>query len=199
MALEQLMHMVATAAAIDDRPSCFRFPRGNGIGAISGRLGFREQDGSLSGADRLGFVTSVACFRGRVAVGFDGRGSRGVLLDCWWSLGVYCSVDGDGCWKAGRFALVVLPEDHSVSPIFNVADLAPYVCDDSRTSPQPGENDDNATSDQQLEAMLLTTIEAFTREDVGLYEEPLGRVFRVFIVMKVEEDPSQEGDPIRTA
>ncbi|KAJ0040537.1 hypothetical protein Pint_27721 [Pistacia integerrima] len=30
----ELMHMVATAAAIDDRPSCFRFPRGNGIGAI---------------------------------------------------------------------------------------------------------------------------------------------------------------------
>ncbi|PSS30032.1 1-deoxy-D-xylulose-5-phosphate synthase [Actinidia chinensis var. chinensis] len=29
-----LMHMVATAAAIDDRPSCFRFPRGNGIGAV---------------------------------------------------------------------------------------------------------------------------------------------------------------------
>lgn len=30
----ELMHMVATAAAIDDRPSCFRFPRGNGTGAI---------------------------------------------------------------------------------------------------------------------------------------------------------------------
>ncbi|KDP29794.1 hypothetical protein JCGZ_18729 [Jatropha curcas] len=29
----ELVHMVATAAAIDDRPSCFRFPRGNGIGA----------------------------------------------------------------------------------------------------------------------------------------------------------------------
>ncbi|XP_019436167.1 PREDICTED: probable 1-deoxy-D-xylulose-5-phosphate synthase 2, chloroplastic [Lupinus angustifolius] len=29
----ELMHMVATAAVIDDRPSCFRFPRGNGIGA----------------------------------------------------------------------------------------------------------------------------------------------------------------------
>ncbi|XP_042506665.1 probable 1-deoxy-D-xylulose-5-phosphate synthase 2, chloroplastic [Macadamia integrifolia] len=28
----ELMHMVATAAATDDRPSCFRFPRGNGIG-----------------------------------------------------------------------------------------------------------------------------------------------------------------------
>ncbi|GAV68578.1 Transket_pyr domain-containing protein/Transketolase_C domain-containing protein/DXP_synthase_N domain-containing protein [Cephalotus follicularis] len=30
----ELMNMVATAAAIDDRPSCFRFPRGNGIGAV---------------------------------------------------------------------------------------------------------------------------------------------------------------------
>ncbi|RWR75348.1 1-deoxy-D-xylulose 5-phosphate synthase 2 [Cinnamomum micranthum f. kanehirae] len=29
----ELVHMVATAAAIDDRPSCFRFPRGNGIGS----------------------------------------------------------------------------------------------------------------------------------------------------------------------
>ncbi|KVI01389.1 Deoxyxylulose-5-phosphate synthase [Cynara cardunculus var. scolymus] len=30
----ELMHMVATAAAIDDRPSCFRYPRGNGIGSF---------------------------------------------------------------------------------------------------------------------------------------------------------------------
>ncbi|KAG4959066.1 hypothetical protein JHK87_035699 [Glycine soja] len=30
----ELMHMIATAAAIDDRPSCFRYPRGNGIGRI---------------------------------------------------------------------------------------------------------------------------------------------------------------------
>ncbi|XP_062108525.1 probable 1-deoxy-D-xylulose-5-phosphate synthase, chloroplastic isoform X1 [Humulus lupulus] len=28
----ELFHMVATAAAIDDRPSCFRYPRGNGTG-----------------------------------------------------------------------------------------------------------------------------------------------------------------------
>uniref|UniRef100_A0A452Z3E4 1-deoxy-D-xylulose-5-phosphate synthase n=1 Tax=Aegilops tauschii subsp. strangulata TaxID=200361 RepID=A0A452Z3E4_AEGTS len=28
----ELLNMVATAAAIDDRPSCFRYPRGNGIG-----------------------------------------------------------------------------------------------------------------------------------------------------------------------
>ncbi|WVZ09571.1 hypothetical protein V8G54_014101 [Vigna mungo] len=30
----ELMHMIATAAAIDDRPSCFRYPRGNGVGSI---------------------------------------------------------------------------------------------------------------------------------------------------------------------
>ncbi|CAK9164498.1 unnamed protein product [Ilex paraguariensis] len=29
----ELFNMVATAAAIDDRPSCFRYPRGNGVGA----------------------------------------------------------------------------------------------------------------------------------------------------------------------
>ncbi|KAL5993448.1 Transketolase-like protein 1, partial [Asimina triloba] len=28
----KLFHMVATAATINDRPSCFRYPRGNGIG-----------------------------------------------------------------------------------------------------------------------------------------------------------------------
>lgn len=28
----ELIHMVATSVAIDDRPSCFRYPRGNGIG-----------------------------------------------------------------------------------------------------------------------------------------------------------------------
>nr|ACB55417.1 1-deoxy-D-xylulose 5-phosphate synthase [Picrorhiza kurrooa] len=30
----ELMHMIATAAKIDDRPSCIRYPRGNGVGAI---------------------------------------------------------------------------------------------------------------------------------------------------------------------
>ncbi|KAJ6719820.1 hypothetical protein OIU79_007450 [Salix purpurea] len=28
----ELFHMIATATAIDDRPSCFRYPRGNGVG-----------------------------------------------------------------------------------------------------------------------------------------------------------------------
>lgn len=30
----ELFHMVATAAAINDRPSCVRYPRGNGIGVL---------------------------------------------------------------------------------------------------------------------------------------------------------------------
>ena len=28
----ELFHMVATSAALDDLPSCFRYPRGNGLG-----------------------------------------------------------------------------------------------------------------------------------------------------------------------
>lgn len=30
----EFMHMVAIVATIDDRPSCFRFPRGNEIGVV---------------------------------------------------------------------------------------------------------------------------------------------------------------------
>jgi 1-deoxy-D-xylulose-5-phosphate synthase len=30
----ELVHMVATAAAIDDRPSAFRYPRGEGLGVV---------------------------------------------------------------------------------------------------------------------------------------------------------------------
>ncbi|KAL0428265.1 UNVERIFIED_CONTAM: putative 1-deoxy-D-xylulose-5-phosphate synthase 2, chloroplastic [Sesamum latifolium] len=30
----ELMHMIATAATIHDRPSCLRYPRGNGVGAL---------------------------------------------------------------------------------------------------------------------------------------------------------------------
>ncbi|GKG22573.1 1-deoxy-D-xylulose-5-phosphate synthase, partial [Tanacetum coccineum] len=29
----ELMHMVATTATINDRSSCFRYPRGNGVGS----------------------------------------------------------------------------------------------------------------------------------------------------------------------
>ena len=35
----ELCHAVATSVAIDDRPSCFRFPRGNGLGVDLAELG----------------------------------------------------------------------------------------------------------------------------------------------------------------
>ncbi|CAN6197150.1 unnamed protein product [Urochloa humidicola] len=68
----ELMHMVATAAAIDDRPSCFRFPRGNGVGAElpAGNKGVPLEVGKgrvLVGGNRvalLGYGTMVqACLK----------------------------------------------------------------------------------------------------------------------------------------
>jgi 1-deoxy-D-xylulose-5-phosphate synthase len=68
----ELMHMVATAAAIDDRPSCFRFPRGNGVGAVlpPGNKGVPLEVGKgrvLVGGTRvalLGYGTMVqACMK----------------------------------------------------------------------------------------------------------------------------------------
>nr|ACT21080.1 1-deoxy-D-xylulose 5-phosphate synthase [Dunaliella salina] len=42
----ELINMVATAAAIDDRPSCFRFPRGNGIGVDLEAAGIKDMKGT---------------------------------------------------------------------------------------------------------------------------------------------------------
>jgi len=42
----ELINMVATAAAIDDRPSCFRFPRGNGIGVDLAAEGIKDMKGT---------------------------------------------------------------------------------------------------------------------------------------------------------
>ena len=73
----ELMHMVATAAAIDDRPSCFRFPRGNGIGATlpPGNKGTALEVGKgrvLVGGTRvalLGYGTMVqACLKAAEAL-----------------------------------------------------------------------------------------------------------------------------------
>ncbi|KAG2640545.1 hypothetical protein PVAP13_2KG103300 [Panicum virgatum] len=73
----ELMHMVATAAAIDDRPSCFRFPRGNGIGAVlpPGNKGTQLEVGKgrvLVGGTRvalLGYGTMVqACLKAAEAL-----------------------------------------------------------------------------------------------------------------------------------
>ncbi|CAN6469203.1 unnamed protein product [Victoria cruziana] len=63
----ELFHMVATAAAIDDRPSCFRYPRGNGIGVPlpDGNKGIPLEIGKgrvLLGGERvalLGYGTAV--------------------------------------------------------------------------------------------------------------------------------------------
>lgn len=38
----ELINMVATAAAINDRPSCLRYPRGNGIGVDLAEHGIGE-------------------------------------------------------------------------------------------------------------------------------------------------------------
>jgi 1-deoxy-D-xylulose-5-phosphate synthase len=73
----ELMHMVATAAAIDDRPSCFRFPRGNGVGAVlpPGNKGVPLEVGKgrvLVGGTRvalLGYGTMVqACMKAAEAL-----------------------------------------------------------------------------------------------------------------------------------
>jgi 1-deoxy-D-xylulose-5-phosphate synthase len=73
----ELMHMIATAAAIDDRPSCFRFPRGNGIGAAlpPGNKGTPLEVGKgrvLVGGTRvalLGYGTMVqACLKAAEAL-----------------------------------------------------------------------------------------------------------------------------------
>ncbi|KAF5842224.1 1-deoxy-D-xylulose-5-phosphate synthase-domain-containing protein [Dunaliella salina] len=42
----ELINMVATAAAIDDRPSCFQFPRGNGIGVDLEAAGIKDMKGT---------------------------------------------------------------------------------------------------------------------------------------------------------
>lgn len=63
----ELFHMVATAAAIDDRPSCFRYPRGNGVGVQlpAGNKGIPLEVGKgriLIGGERvalLGYGTAV--------------------------------------------------------------------------------------------------------------------------------------------
>jgi 1-deoxy-D-xylulose-5-phosphate synthase len=73
----ELMHMVATAAAIDDRPSCFRFPRGNGVGAAlpAGNKGTPLEVGKgrvLVGGNRvalLGYGSMVqACLKAAEAL-----------------------------------------------------------------------------------------------------------------------------------
>ena len=50
----ELVHMVATARAIDDRPSAFRYPRGEGIGVPLPKIG-----------EPLPSARAVSCARAR--------------------------------------------------------------------------------------------------------------------------------------
>jgi 1-deoxy-D-xylulose-5-phosphate synthase len=44
----ELMHMVATAAAIDDRPSALRYPRGGGRGGLPARGRSADRQGQCA-------------------------------------------------------------------------------------------------------------------------------------------------------
>ena len=55
----ELIHMVVIAAAIDDKPSCFRYPRGNGIGAM---LPPNNKGASLEVVNNFGNVAKNALF-----------------------------------------------------------------------------------------------------------------------------------------
>jgi deoxyxylulose-5-phosphate synthase len=68
----ELIHMVATAVAIDDRPSCFRFPRGNGIGIDLAAEGIVDMKGRPL---EVGAAAPPAQ-RARVGVACRGRGAR---------------------------------------------------------------------------------------------------------------------------
>lgn len=63
-----LIHMVATAVAIDDRPSCFRFPRGNGVGLDLAAEGIgKDLKGTpleVSTLDAYSGVLQVLCLQG---------------------------------------------------------------------------------------------------------------------------------------
>lgn len=49
-----LCGQVATAVTIDDRPSCFRFPRGNGLGLDLSAHGITKVGGGGDARDRTG-------------------------------------------------------------------------------------------------------------------------------------------------
>ncbi|KAJ3705538.1 hypothetical protein LUZ61_009243 [Rhynchospora tenuis] len=105
----ELMHMVATAVAIDDRPSCFRFPRGNGIGVTLP-------------ADNKG--TPIEIGKGRVLlegtrVAILGYGS--IVQTCMkaattlWNQGIYITVaDARFCKPLDRSLITSLAKEHEI-------------------------------------------------------------------------------------
>ncbi|CAH2049715.1 unnamed protein product [Thlaspi arvense] len=87
----RLMHMVATAAAIDDRPSCFRYPRGNGVGSIL--------PSNNKGNPRGGLLRARGPHHRRRRV------HRRVQLSCFHFLGLNGLLDGKLKWRA-----MILPD-----------------------------------------------------------------------------------------
>ena len=78
----ELVHMVATAAAIDDRPSAFRFPRGEGVGVEMPAKGVPLEIGR-GRIMREGSRVAVLSFGTRLAevlVAAEALGQRGISL-----------------------------------------------------------------------------------------------------------------------
>jgi 1-deoxy-D-xylulose-5-phosphate synthase len=82
----ELVHMVATAAAIDDRPSAFRFPRGEGIGIDLPETGIPLEIGRgriIQNGERvaiLSFGTRLAECR-KAAENLEAKGLRPTIAD----------------------------------------------------------------------------------------------------------------------
>ena len=62
----ELMHMVATGGAIDDRPSAFRYPRGEGVGVELPERGTPLEIGK-GRIVREGTKIALLCFGARLA------------------------------------------------------------------------------------------------------------------------------------
>ena len=78
----ELVHMVATAAAIDDRPSAFRFPRGEGVGVEMPAKGVPLEIGR-GRIMREGSRVAVLSFGTRLAevlVAAEALGQRGISM-----------------------------------------------------------------------------------------------------------------------
>jgi 1-deoxy-D-xylulose-5-phosphate synthase len=88
----ELINMIATAAIIDDKPSCFRFPRGNGIGVDLAAEGIT--------ADLKG--TPMEIGKGRVR-----KSGKDVAIVGYGSSVVECMAAAEMLEKAGVSATVV--------------------------------------------------------------------------------------------
>ncbi len=57
----ELCNAVATAIAIDDQPSCFRFPRGNGIGVDFKEYGVAPEPQGHSVGGAWALIPALLC------------------------------------------------------------------------------------------------------------------------------------------